>query len=260
MSHNCRELIYWPCTFIAQAFLKFFEVLNRFSLLPGRQKPFTSVHLCEAPGAFIAALNHYIRQSRARNNQVGGLSTTISDRAGHATTRWVDSQPLHQTELSTQQPGGWTLNHYIRQSRARNNQVGGISTTTSDWAIHATTMWVDSQPLHETAGHATTRSVDSQQLHETEPGTNNPVGALSHYTRQSRARNNPVGRLSTTIWVEQSMQQPRGWALKHNINQDRAHTHVFLHIRINLLQNNRWLITLYAKTRWIDTPWVPYQF
>ncbi|XP_047741566.1 cap-specific mRNA (nucleoside-2'-O-)-methyltransferase 2 isoform X2 [Hyalella azteca] len=47
--------------FISQAFLKFYEVLCQFPLvLPGTDS-LSSLHLCEAPGAFIIALNHYIQ-------------------------------------------------------------------------------------------------------------------------------------------------------------------------------------------------------
>ncbi|XP_038663070.1 cap-specific mRNA (nucleoside-2'-O-)-methyltransferase 2 isoform X2 [Scyliorhinus canicula] len=43
-----------------QAWCKFHEILCTFSLLP-EDKELNSVHLCEAPGAFIASLNHFLR-------------------------------------------------------------------------------------------------------------------------------------------------------------------------------------------------------
>lgn len=44
---------------LTQAWLKFHECFHVFSLGPGPEtKQFTSVHLCEAPGAFITSLNH----------------------------------------------------------------------------------------------------------------------------------------------------------------------------------------------------------
>ncbi|RUS85906.1 hypothetical protein EGW08_006309 [Elysia chlorotica] len=46
-----------------QAWVKFYEILNAFhgkGLVPDDQ--FMSVHLCEAPGAFVTALNHFLQQ------------------------------------------------------------------------------------------------------------------------------------------------------------------------------------------------------
>lgn len=47
-----------------QAWCKFFEILGSFNLLPVealQNGELNTVHLCEAPGAFITALNHYIK-------------------------------------------------------------------------------------------------------------------------------------------------------------------------------------------------------
>ncbi|XP_050394138.1 cap-specific mRNA (nucleoside-2'-O-)-methyltransferase 2 [Patella vulgata] len=44
-----------------QAWCKFYEILSQFPIVPEEiLKGFTSVHLCEAPGAFISALNHFL--------------------------------------------------------------------------------------------------------------------------------------------------------------------------------------------------------
>ncbi|KAJ8339697.1 hypothetical protein SKAU_G00343300 [Synaphobranchus kaupii] len=49
-----------------QAWCKFYEILVTFSLVPDRalqNGELNSVHLCEAPGAFIASLNHYLKSN-----------------------------------------------------------------------------------------------------------------------------------------------------------------------------------------------------
>ena len=51
---------------LTQAWLKFYECLHQFeivgcSLNPINSPSFQSFHLCEIPGAFISALNHYLR-------------------------------------------------------------------------------------------------------------------------------------------------------------------------------------------------------
>ncbi|XP_061484827.1 cap-specific mRNA (nucleoside-2'-O-)-methyltransferase 2 [Rhineura floridana] len=50
-----------------QAWCKFHEILCSFPLLPSdalQNGELNSVHLCEAPGAFIASLNHYLKSHR----------------------------------------------------------------------------------------------------------------------------------------------------------------------------------------------------
>ncbi|XP_077197575.1 cap-specific mRNA (nucleoside-2'-O-)-methyltransferase 2 [Paroedura picta] len=50
-----------------QAWCKFHEILGSFPLLPSdalQNGELNTVHLCEAPGAFIASLNHYLKSHR----------------------------------------------------------------------------------------------------------------------------------------------------------------------------------------------------
>ncbi|XP_074474979.1 cap-specific mRNA (nucleoside-2'-O-)-methyltransferase 2 [Sebastes fasciatus] len=79
-----------------QAWCKFCEILGTFSLLPEeplQNGELNTVHLCEAPGAFITALNHYIKTSESTRycdwtwaantlnpyHEANGGSTTIVD-------------------------------------------------------------------------------------------------------------------------------------------------------------------------------------
>lgn len=48
---------------ILQAWCKFYEILKNFPVLPEQaiqSGKLDSLHLCEAPGAFVCALNHYL--------------------------------------------------------------------------------------------------------------------------------------------------------------------------------------------------------
>ena len=47
-----------------QAWAKFYEILSSCNIIPQKcidNKNVTSLHLCEAPGAFIASMNHFIK-------------------------------------------------------------------------------------------------------------------------------------------------------------------------------------------------------
>jgi cap2 methyltransferase len=51
---------------LTQAWCKFTEILFKYGdLVPEDTSKFTSVHLCEAPGAFITALNHFLKVNRS---------------------------------------------------------------------------------------------------------------------------------------------------------------------------------------------------
>lgn len=69
---------------VTQAWCKFYEIASHFFLVPLNEihreengKNFTSVHLCEAPGAFVAALNHWLK-TNAPNVRWNWLATTLN--------------------------------------------------------------------------------------------------------------------------------------------------------------------------------------
>lgn len=50
--------------FLTQAWTKFYECASTYEIIPKEaiaDKKMVSLHLCEAPGAFISSLNHYLK-------------------------------------------------------------------------------------------------------------------------------------------------------------------------------------------------------
>lgn len=75
---NLRETVKPElCT---QAWTKFYEILSSCDIIPSkciRNRKITSLHLCEAPGAFIASLNHYLK-SNFDNIEWKWLASTLN--------------------------------------------------------------------------------------------------------------------------------------------------------------------------------------
>lgn len=46
--------------YVTQAWLKMYEILSTFPVIDSKNPKFKSFHMCEAPGAFILATNHYV--------------------------------------------------------------------------------------------------------------------------------------------------------------------------------------------------------
>ena len=63
-----------------QAWVKFYCILSTFELvhLPTTAETFNTVHLCEAPGAFITSLNHFIRTNYGGKFSWDWLGTTLN--------------------------------------------------------------------------------------------------------------------------------------------------------------------------------------
>ncbi|XP_072747388.1 cap-specific mRNA (nucleoside-2'-O-)-methyltransferase 2 isoform X1 [Anoplolepis gracilipes] len=69
---------------VTQAWCKFYEIASNFFLIPlseirreENSKEFCSVHLCEAPGAFVTALNHWLK-TNAPDVRWNWLATTLN--------------------------------------------------------------------------------------------------------------------------------------------------------------------------------------
>lgn len=68
--------------FVTQAFAKLYECVSAYELVPpatvGKFREFYSVHLCEAPGAFITGLNHYLKVNRGDTMQWRWFANTLN--------------------------------------------------------------------------------------------------------------------------------------------------------------------------------------
>ncbi|XP_050663620.1 cap-specific mRNA (nucleoside-2'-O-)-methyltransferase 2 isoform X2 [Leptidea sinapis] len=66
--------------FLTQAWTKFYECLSTYKMIPEEAcitQKMVSLHLCEAPGAFITSLNHYM-QLHHRNIEWKWLANTLN--------------------------------------------------------------------------------------------------------------------------------------------------------------------------------------
>ena len=61
---------------LTQAWCKFTECVNRYDLVDGNA--LNSAHLCEAPGAFVAALNHHIQSRCDGSFEWGWVANTLN--------------------------------------------------------------------------------------------------------------------------------------------------------------------------------------
>lgn len=66
---------------LTQAWCKFYEILCNYPVVSPYLKPgdfFNSVHLCEAPGAFVTSLNHYLKLNFEKGIQWQWMANTLN--------------------------------------------------------------------------------------------------------------------------------------------------------------------------------------
>ena len=63
--HRLRERV--DAEMCTTAWAKMFELLAHYSLLPTGHKVVHTTHVCEAPGAFITATNHFVKTHLPRD-------------------------------------------------------------------------------------------------------------------------------------------------------------------------------------------------
>lgn len=143
--------------FATQAWCKFYEIACNFSLVPLNKisqensdkdvGSFTSVHLCEAPGAFVTALNHWLKVN-ARNVQWDWIASTLNPYCeGNPYNQMVDDDRFIRHTLphwcfGTDNTGNImdlrNLDNLVE--RLRTNGGGPIMLVTADGSIDCTDM------------------------------------------------------------------------------------------------------------------------
>ncbi|ESP01692.1 hypothetical protein LOTGIDRAFT_139267 [Lottia gigantea] len=73
-----------------QAWCKFYEILNKFPIIPENCTEINSVHLCEAPGAFVSALNHQLKYRELQNHWQWVASTLCPYHEGNSLNYMID--------------------------------------------------------------------------------------------------------------------------------------------------------------------------
>jgi cap2 methyltransferase len=92
VKHLRKEVEPELCT---QAWAKFYEILSSSNVIPLKcieSKKLTSLHLCEAPGAFIASLNHYIKSNFERIQWTWLAATLNPFYEGNDTKRMISGE------------------------------------------------------------------------------------------------------------------------------------------------------------------------
>lgn len=77
VKHLRQDIQVEMCT---QAWAKFYEIVSTYNLIPSEAIEtgrFRSVHLCEAPGAFVTSLNHFLKNQHPKL-QWSWLGTTLN--------------------------------------------------------------------------------------------------------------------------------------------------------------------------------------
>ncbi|AYV82123.1 MAG: FtsJ-like methyltransferase [Homavirus sp.] len=69
---NLKNILKWKYNseMTTNAFLKMYEILCNEDIIDKKSDQFKAFHICEAPGAFISSINHYIRSNTVIKNYI----------------------------------------------------------------------------------------------------------------------------------------------------------------------------------------------
>ncbi|XP_059622244.1 cap-specific mRNA (nucleoside-2'-O-)-methyltransferase 2 [Phlebotomus argentipes] len=130
--------------FVTQAWTKFYECLATFPLVPVRGlTALNTVHLCEAPGAFVVALNHFLRTQTEIQEWLWCASTLNVYYEGNSFgTMIADDRFIHTTlenwEFGSDQTGDITCAENVEKLVARCRAMGLINLVTADGSVNCT--------------------------------------------------------------------------------------------------------------------------
>lgn len=143
--------------FITQAWCKFYEIACNFSLVPLNKIlqenneenicSFTSVHLCEAPGAFVVALNHWLKLN-ACNVQWDWIANTLNPYCeGNPYSQMIDDDRFIRHTLTHWYFGADNTGNIMDLQnldalikRSKSNSGGPVMLITADGSIDCTDM------------------------------------------------------------------------------------------------------------------------
>ncbi|XP_055691428.1 cap-specific mRNA (nucleoside-2'-O-)-methyltransferase 2 [Lutzomyia longipalpis] len=133
--------------FVTQAWTKFYECLGSFCLIPDveeTQQPLNTVHLCEAPGAFVVALNHFLKTHRKGIKEWSWCASTLNVYyEGNAFGKMIsDDRFIHTTldnwEFGADKTGDITCRENVDQLVERCSNMGQIHLVTADGSVNCT--------------------------------------------------------------------------------------------------------------------------
>ncbi|XP_022094636.1 cap-specific mRNA (nucleoside-2'-O-)-methyltransferase 2-like [Acanthaster planci] len=132
-----------------QAWCKFYEIVSSYDVIPldltGREGAcFNSVHLCEAPGAFVTSLNHYLKSNAGLKHAMWNwLATTLNPYyEGNSTDAMIaDDRFILQTQdhwFFGEDNTGDVMNvDNLKSLQQRvNNSMGKVQLVTADGSIN----------------------------------------------------------------------------------------------------------------------------
>ncbi|XP_037042923.1 cap-specific mRNA (nucleoside-2'-O-)-methyltransferase 2-like [Bradysia coprophila] len=126
--------------FVTRAWCKLYECLSDFPIVKVSTKgEFNSVHLCEAPGAFIAALNHFLKLN-CPNSKFNWRATSLNPHyVGDSFENAIDDRLIIQTydqwEFGEDFTGDITRKQNVDQLVARCKEMGEINLVTADGSV-----------------------------------------------------------------------------------------------------------------------------